>query len=124
MRANYLTAAQKAIVGMGAPEHHRDAVDFDPKTVGLWRVTVGAQQYPGYIAGGGGHALLPDIMALARGRDATTGWFTTATLKYVVKELGLARRSPRGLHLVGGRAGCGRHGQSTSTRLAWRWRTI
>lgn len=87
MRANYLTAAQKAIVGIGEPEHHLDAVDFDPKVVGLWRVSVGVQQYPGYIADGGGHAMLPDIMALARGRDATTGWFTTATLKYVVKEL-------------------------------------
>lgn len=87
MRANYLTAIQKAVVGIGEPEHHLDAVEFDPKVVGLWRATVGAQQYPGYIADGGGHAMLPDIMALARGRDATTGWFTTATLKYVAKEL-------------------------------------
>ena len=87
LRANYLTAAQKAVVGMGDPEHHRDAVDFDPKVVGLWRVSVDAQQYPGYIAKDGGHTMLPDIMALARGRNAATGWFTTTTLKYVVKEL-------------------------------------
>ncbi|WP_158240411.1 hypothetical protein, partial [Mycobacterium hubeiense] len=87
LRANYLTAAGKAIFGMGAPEHHREAIAFDPKVAGLWRVAVGAQQYPGYIADGGGHAMLPDILALARGRDAASGWFSTPTLKYVANEL-------------------------------------
>lgn len=87
LRANYLTAAQKARLGMGVPEHHREGIPFDPKLVGLWRVSVGPQHYPGYLDRGDGHVLLPSIMQLARGRDATSGWFTTPTLKYVADEL-------------------------------------
>ncbi|MGV7852387.1 hypothetical protein PJM29_29895, partial [Mycobacterium kansasii] len=89
LRANYLTAAGKAIVGIGAPEHHPEGIDFDPKTVGLWRLSCGSEFYPGFIGTGGGHTMLPNLMALAGRGDAETGWFTTPTVRYLATELDL-----------------------------------
>ncbi|OKH84291.1 hypothetical protein EB73_32110 [Mycobacterium sp. SWH-M3] len=87
LRANYLTAAGKAIVGMGAPEHHPDGIDFNPKTYGLWRISRSDQFYPGFIETRGGHTMLPDIMELAGRGDYDTGWYPTIVLKYLAAEL-------------------------------------
>jgi hypothetical protein len=87
LRANYLTAAGKAIVGIGAPQHHPKGIDFDPKTAGLWRISRGDLRYPGFIDTTGGHTMLPNLLELAGGTDADTGWYTTPIVKYLAAEL-------------------------------------
>lgn len=87
LRANYLTAAGKAVVGMDAPEHHAKGIEFDPKTVGLWRISRGDQHYPGFIDTGGGHTMLPNLLELAGRGDEDTGWYPTPTVKYLAAEL-------------------------------------
>lgn len=87
LRANYLTAAGKAVVGMGAPEHHPDGIAFNPKTYGLWRISRSDQFYPGFIETRGGHTMLPNIMELAGRGDHDTGWYPTIVLKYLAAEL-------------------------------------
>lgn len=87
LRANYLTAAGKAIVGMGAPEHHPEGIEFNPKTSGMWRISRSDQFYPGFIETRGGHTMLPNIMELAGRGDNDTGWYPTVVLKYLTAEL-------------------------------------
>lgn len=87
LRANYLTAMGKAIMGMGAPVHHPDGCEFNPKIAALWLISRANAHYPGFIDKHGGHTMLPDITVLAGNSDYDTGWYSTPIVKYLATEL-------------------------------------